>query len=79
MGAARLVMTESAHFANEGMAAAFGELGIGEYEFIAAAEGDTCKTCGHLDSMVFTLREKKAGINFSPDPSELPVYCGAAR
>ncbi len=62
--AGRLVMTESAHFANEGSVAAYEELGVEEYEFIATLELHTCEICGELDGKVFKLSDKQTGVNY---------------
>ena len=62
----RLVMTESAHFANEGIAAALGELKFGEYKYIASSEEGTCEICESLDGKVFAFRDKAPGVNFPP-------------
>lgn len=61
---ARLVMTESAYFANEGRAATYSELDVEQYEYLATLELHTCELCGEMDGRVFELSEKETGVNF---------------
>lgn len=64
--AGRLVMTESAFFANEAREKAFRELGIEEYIFLATLDIKTSNICREMDSKVFKLSEKQVGVNWPP-------------
>lgn len=62
----RLVRTETAHFMNEGQAAAYEEIGAETYLFLAALSSVTCDTCAALDNRTFRVSEREPGVNFPP-------------
>lgn len=64
--AGRLIMTESAFFANEARAKAFKELGVEEYQFLATLDTRTSEICQDMDLKVFKLSEKQVGVNWPP-------------
>lgn len=64
--AGRLVMTESAFFANEARAKAFEELGVDEYQFLATLDMRTSEICQDMDLRVFKLSEREIGVNWPP-------------
>lgn len=69
--AGRLIMTESAFFANEARARAFKELGVEEYQFMATLDMRTSDICQDMDLRIFKLSEREIGVNWSP----LHVLC----
>ncbi len=69
--AGRLIMTESAFFANEARARAFKELGVEEYQFLATLDMRTSDICQDMDLRVFKLSEREIGVNWPP----LHVWC----
>ncbi|WMM24057.1 minor capsid protein [Tissierella sp. MB52-C2] len=69
--AGRLVMTESAFFANESRARAFKELGVEEYQFLATLDMRTSDICQDMDLRIFKLSEREIGVNWPP----LHVWC----
>ena len=64
--AGRLVMTESAYFAEEARFKAFKELGIEEYQFLATLDMRTSEICQDMDGKVFKLSDKEIGVNWPP-------------
>jgi SPP1 gp7 family putative phage head morphogenesis protein len=64
--AGRLVMTESAFFANEARAKAFRELGVEEFQFLATLDMRTSEMCQDMDLKVFKLSEREIGVNWPP-------------
>ncbi len=62
----RLVRTETAHFMNTGQKAAYDEIGIKKYRFVAALSERTCETCGGLDGKVFDVTDAREGVNYPP-------------
>lgn len=62
----RLVMTESAFFANEARARAFKELGVDEYQFLATLDMRTSDICQDMDLRIFKLSDKEIGVNWAP-------------
>lgn len=64
--AGRLVMTESAFFANNARERAFRELGVEEYQFMATLDNRTSEICQDMDLKVFKLSEKQVGVNWPP-------------
>ncbi|MGN9164954.1 minor capsid protein [Tissierellaceae bacterium HCP3S3_D8] len=64
--AGRLIMTESAFFANEARAKAFKELGVEEFQFLATLDNDTSEICQEMDLRVFKLNEREIGVNWPP-------------
>lgn len=64
--AGRLIMTESAFFANEARARAFKELGVEEYQFLATLDLRTSDICQEMDLKTFKLSEREIGVNWPP-------------
>lgn len=64
--AGRLVMTESAYFANEARAKTFKELGVEEYQFLATLDMRTSEICQSMDLMIFKLVDRQIGVNWPP-------------
>lgn len=62
----RLVTTESAYFASQGMKDTLTELGCEEYEIVATLDGRTCKTCGSLDGKVVRVSDHEPGVTAPP-------------
>jgi SPP1 gp7 family putative phage head morphogenesis protein len=60
--AGRIVMTESAYFANLAQKNAFAKLGVKEYEIVTALDEKTCEICGPLDGKHFPLPQWEVGI-----------------
>ena len=69
--AGRLIMTESAFFANEARFKAFKELGVEEYQFLATLDMRTSDICQEMDLEIFKLSERILGVNWPP----LHVWC----
>jgi len=69
--AGRLIMTESAFFANEARARAFKELGVEEYQFLATLDMRTSDICQDMDLRIFKLSDREIGVNWPP----LHVWC----
>ena len=59
--AGRVVMTESAHFAETARRDCFDELGVERYQIDAALDVLTCDTCGDMDGKVFKMSEYSPG------------------
>lgn len=64
--AGRLIMTESAFFANESRARAFKELGVEEYQYIATLDMRTSDICQDMDLRIFKLSDREIGVNWPP-------------
>lgn len=64
--AGRLVMTESAYFANEAQKDCFTDLGVERYKIVATLDQDTCDLCGDMDGQVFRMAEHQAGLTAPP-------------
>jgi SPP1 gp7 family putative phage head morphogenesis protein len=64
--AGRLVMTESAYFANAAQRKAFADLGVEEYEIVESLDAATCGLCGGLDGKVFPMAAFEAGVTAPP-------------
>lgn len=60
----RLVVSEMAHVAEEANAASYEENEIDQYEYMATLESHTCSICGRLDGQVFTMKERRPGVNY---------------
>ncbi len=59
--AGRVVMTESAHFAEVAAKDCFDELGVEKYQIIAGLDVSTCNTCADMDKKVFKMCEYSPG------------------
>ena len=66
MNTERLVRSETAHFMNQGQLAAYEEIGIEKYQFVAALSERTCDICGNLDSEMFDVAAAIEGENYPP-------------
>lgn len=64
--AGRLVMTESAAFANEARKDCLKELGVENYVLVEALDGETCSLCRQLDGKVYPLSEYQTGLTAPP-------------
>lgn len=69
--AGRLVMTEEAYFSSAAEMDCFKELGVREYEIIAALDSRTSETCRELDGKRFPVSEYKVGVTAPP----FHVFC----
>jgi len=64
--AGRLVMTESAAISSAATQDCFKELGVDQYEILAALDSRTCDICQDLDGEVFTMKEYEVGMTAPP-------------
>lgn len=64
--AGRLIMTESAAIASAATQDCFKELGVDQYEILAALDSRTCDICQELDGEVFTMKEYEVGMTAPP-------------
>lgn len=64
--ARRLIRTETTYACNQAEHAAYKELGIDEYEYVATLEEKTCKVCQKLDGKIFETSKAQAGKNLPP-------------
>lgn len=64
--AARLIRTENNYFHNQGTAAAYEEIGLKRYRFLATLDLRTSKLCRELDRKVFPTAEAVVGENYPP-------------
>lgn len=62
----RLVDTELTYVEREANSDAYESQGIGQYKYVATLDTVTCDTCARLDGKVFSLSEKKVGVNYPP-------------
>lgn len=64
--AGRLVMTESAYFANAAQKDCYAALDVEEYKIIASIDVDTCGLCGAMDGKVFKQSDYEVGLTAPP-------------
>lgn len=64
--AGRLVMTESAAFANEARKDCFKELGVEKFVIVEALDSETCSLCAGLDGKVYPMSEYEVGVTVPP-------------
>lgn len=64
--AGRLVMTESAAFANEARKDCFKDIGVEKYVIVETLDNETCDLCGQLDGKVFPMSEYAVGVTAPP-------------
>lgn len=64
--AGRLVMTESAYFANEAQKNAYKELEVEEFEIVGTLDSRTCPVCGALDGNHLPVGQFEAGVTAPP-------------
>jgi SPP1 gp7 family putative phage head morphogenesis protein len=64
--AGRLIMTESAYFANEAQRKAFETLDVEEFEVVGTLDGETCSICGMMDGKHYPMSQFEAGATAPP-------------
>lgn len=64
--AGRLVMTETAAFANMARKDCFTDLGVKKYVIVETLDKETCGLCGSLDGKVYPMGEYKVGVTAPP-------------
>lgn len=65
--AGRIIMTESAYFAQEAQRKCFSELGVEEYEIVATLDNRTCDgTCQGEDGKHYPMKMFEAGVTAPP-------------
>lgn len=64
--AGRLVMTESAAFANMAQRDSFKDLGVEQYVIVSSLDRDVCRLCGSLDGKHFKMSEYETGVTAPP-------------
>lgn len=64
--AGRLVMTESAAFANEARKDCFKDLGVEKYVIVETLDNETCSLCAGLDGKVYPMSEYQVGVTAPP-------------
>lgn len=64
--AGRLVMTESAAFANEARKDCFKDLDVEKYVIVETLDGKTCSLCVQLDGKVYPMSEYAIGVTAPP-------------
>ncbi len=64
--AGRLVMTESAAFANEARKDCFEDLDVEKYVIVETLDGKTCDLCAQLDGKVYPMSEYAIGVTAPP-------------
>lgn len=64
--AGRLVMTESAAFANTARRDCFKDLGVERYVIVETLDHETCSLCGQLDGKVYPMSEYQVGVTAPP-------------
>ncbi|MCL2463121.1 MAG: minor capsid protein, partial [Defluviitaleaceae bacterium] len=64
--AGRIVMTESAHFANQAAMDSYDELGVKQYQLTVSLDEVTCAVCGGMDGQVFSRAGEEPGVNAPP-------------
>lgn len=62
----RLARTEVNHASNQATHAAYKELGVDQYEFLATLDNRTSDICSTLDGKVFRLTDAQTGTNYPP-------------
>lgn len=69
--ARRLVRTESCYMAGELTAQSYIDCGIKNYRYVAVLDLRTSEICRELDGKVFSVKDRKAGVNYPP----MHPYC----
>jgi SPP1 gp7 family putative phage head morphogenesis protein len=64
--AGRLVMTETAAFANMARKDCFTDLGVKKYVIVETLDKETCSLCGSLDGKVYPMSAYKVGVTAPP-------------
>ena len=64
--AGRVVMTESAAFANQAREDAMKELDVEQFEVVETLDSHTCELCGSMDGKHFPMSEYQIGVTVPP-------------
>ena len=64
--AGRVVMTESAYFANQADKDAYDELGVERARILGTLDSTTCELCGAMDGQIIKVSEYAAGVSTPP-------------
>lgn len=64
--ASRVVMTESAAFANKARQDCMVDLGVEEFEVVETLDSHTCGTCGDMDGKHYPMSEFQIGVTAPP-------------
>jgi SPP1 gp7 family putative phage head morphogenesis protein len=64
--AGRIVMTESAAFANAARRDCMKNLGVEEYEIIVTLDSHTCESCGDVDGEHYPIKDYLIGVTAPP-------------
>lgn len=64
--ASRLVMTETAAFANKARQDCMNNLGVEEFEVVETLDSHTCGTCGDMDGKHYPMKEFAIGVTSPP-------------
>ena len=64
--AGRLVMTETAAFANMARKDCFTDLGVEKYVIVETLDNETCSLCAQLDGKVYPMSEYQVGVTAPP-------------
>ena len=64
--AGRVVMTESAAFANKARQDCMKELDVEQFEVVETLDSHTCETCGGMDGKYFPMSEFEVGVTAPP-------------
>lgn len=64
--AGRIVMTESAAFANKARQDCMKELDVQQFEVVETLDSHTCETCGGMDGKHFPMSEFEVGVTAPP-------------
>lgn len=64
--ASRVVMTESAAFANKARQDCMTDLGVKEFEVVETLDSHTCETCGDMDGKHYPMKDYQTGVTAPP-------------
>lgn len=64
--AKRIILTESAYFANQASLDGFKALGVENFRYVATLDSRTSFKCREMDGKVFKLEEAQPGVNVPP-------------
>lgn len=62
----RVVYTEAAYFQGLAQNKCYNELGVERYQFLCELNLHTCSVCQELDGKVFSMEERRVGVNAIP-------------
>lgn len=60
----RLINTEFGHIAERATLDSYKETGVEQYKYLATLESHTCDVCAKLDGEIYSIKDKKDGINY---------------